>query len=862
MIRRGESLCPVQYDDIARYRAPLRARVLDEPRKEEEKEMTTTQYVPTRTGMTVDAFKRALLDNLYYILGKDASSATPADFYMALAYTVRDRMIHRWLATIRTFECSHARTVYYLSAEYLLGRQLGNNLLNEDLTEIAREALAQLGLNLEALCELEPEPGLGNGGLGRLAACFLDSLASLNYPAVGYGIRYEYGIFRQTFVEGWQVEQPDHWLACTYPWEFPHYDMRVEVGFGGYTEPWTDERGHYRVRWKPARTVFGVPYNIMVPGYGTDNVNTLRLWSAQAVESFDLRLFNAGDYIRAIEGRVLSENITRVLYPDDTTPQGRQLRLEQQYFFVACSLRDILSTFRSQESDWERLPERVVIQLNDTHPAIAIAEMMRLLLDDEGLTWEQAWGITSRCFGYTVHTLLPEALEEWPVELFERLLPRHLEIVYEINARFLAEVAQRYHGNIERLARMSIIREHPERRVRMAHLACVGAYAINGVAALHSRLLREHTLRDFAEYWPEKFSNKTNGVTPRRFLKLSNPRLADLIASRIGDAWLNDLDQLRQLEPLADDPAFRAAWREVKQQNKQALAADIQQSLGLAVDPTSLFDVMVKRLHEYKRQLLKALHMITLYRRILENPSLDIAPRTFIFGAKAAPGYWMAKLIIRLINGVAEVVNADPVVCGRLKVAFLPNFNVSMAERIYPAADLSEQISLAGKEASGTGNMKFALNGAVTIGTLDGANIEIRERVGEENFFLFGMTADEVFALRNAGYRPREIYDRSPALRGVIDMIAGGRFSRGDREMLRPLVDYLINRDPFMHLADYESYCTVQEAVDAAYRDQERWTRMSILNTARCGYFSSDRTIREYCDEIWKIHPVRVQLPG
>lgn len=823
--------------------------------------MTTTQYVPTRTGMTVDAFKRALLDNLYYIQGKDPSFATRTDYFLALAYTVRDRMIHRWLETIRTYERSRARIVYYLSAEYLPGRQLANNLLNENLTGIARQALAELGLDLAELRELEAEPGLGNGGLGRLAACFLDSLASLDVPAVGYGIRYEYGIFRQMFVDGWQVEQPDHWLAQTNPWEFSHPDMRVRVGFGGYTEPWTDERGHYRVRWKPARTVFGVPYNTMVPGYGTDNVNTLRLWSAQASESFDLRLFNAGDYVRAIEGRALSENITRVLYPDDTTPQGRQLRLEQQYFFVACSLSDILRMFRSQEQDWNRLPERIAIQLNDTHPAIAVVELMRLLVDDVGLAWENAWEIVTRCFGYTVHTLLPEALEEWPAELFARLLPRHLDIIYEINSRFLAEVVERFPGDVQRLARMSIIREHPERRVRMAHLACVGAYSVNGVAALHTQLLREQTLRDFAELWPAKFNNKTNGVTPRRFVKLANPLLAELIGSRIGDAWLTDLAQLRQLEPLADDPAFRAAWRDVKQRNKQALAAEIQRRLGLAVDPASLFDVMVKRLHEYKRQLLKALHIIMLYQRILADPQAHILPRTVIFGAKAAPGYWMAKRIIRLINGIAEVVNADPAVGGRLKVAFLPDFNVSLAERIYPAADLSEQISVAGKEASGTGNMKFALNGAVTIGTLDGANIEIRDLVGAENFFLFGLTAQEVLERRHAGYRPRDVYDRHAGLRAAIDMIAEGRFARGDREMLRPIVDSLLHDDPFMSLADYGSYVAAQEAAEAAYRDEETWTRMSILNTARSGFFSSDRTIRQYCEEIWKVQPVRVTLP-
>ncbi len=821
--------------------------------------MTTTRYVPTRTGMTVEAFKHAFLDNLYYLQGKDRSSATREDYFKALAYTVRDRMIHRWLATRRTHERS--RVVYYLSAEYLLGRQLANNLLNENLTDIAHQALAELGLDLADFYELEAEPGLGNGGLGRLAACFLDSLATLNIPAVGYGIRYEYGIFRQKFVDGWQVEEPDHWLANANPWEFAHLDQRVQVGFGGHVESWTDSSGKYRARWKPARTVYGVPYNTMVPGYGTDNVNTLRLWGAQASEAFDLQLFNAGDYIRAIEVRALAENISRVLYPDDTTPQGRQLRLEQEYFFVACSLQDILRSFRSQGGDWSQLPERVAIQLNDTHPAIAIAELMRLLIDEEELEWDIAWPLVTRCFGYTVHSLLPETLEEWPVDLLTRILPRHIDIIYEINSRFLAEVSRQFPGDIHRLTRMSIIRESSERHVRMAHLACVGAYAINGVAELHTRLLQEHTLRDFAEYWPEKFSNKTNGVTPRRFVKLANPQLSALIESRIGTGWLTDLEQLRRLEPLADDHTFRTEWHAVKQQNKLTLANEIQRIMGLMIDPASLFDVMVKRLHEYKRQLLKVLHVITLYQRILADPKADLLPRTVIFGAKASPGYWMAKRIIRLVNGVAEVVNADPIVAGRLKVVFVPNFNVSLAERIYPAADLSEQISLAGKEASGTGNMKFALNGALTIGTLDGANIEIRERVGAEHFFLFGLTADNVLALRARGYNPREIYERVPALRTAIDMIADGRFARGDRDTLRPIVETLVNNDPYMVLADYEAYLAAQAAVETAYRDREAWTRMSILNTARSGFFSSDRTIRQYCEEIWKVQPVRAMLP-
>jgi starch phosphorylase len=816
----------------------------------------------TRTGRSVDAFKRALLDNLYYLQGKELAGATRSNLYQALACTVRDRMIQRWLRTSQAQAGADAKVVNYLSAEYLLGRQLANNLLNEELTEVARTALSELGFALDDLIDVEAEPGLGNGGLGRLAACFLDSLATLGMPAVGYGIRYEFGIFRQVFEDGWQVEKPDDWLFRTNPWEFPDPDAQVQVGFGGRTEQWIDTRGRHRVRWLPERTVLGIPYIILVPGYGNDVVNTLRLWSARGTQSFDLQVFNAGDYVRAVQDKVWSENISKVLYPDDSTIQGKRLRLEQQYFFVACSLRDILRAFRARHRDWTDFPAKMVMQLNDTHPSIAVAELMRLLVDDEGLPWETAWEITSASFGYTVHTLLPEALEEWPVSLFENLLPRHLEIIYEINRRFLEEVRARFPGDDARLASLSIIREQPERRVRMAYLASVGSKAINGVAELQSSLLKDQTLADFYQLWPEKFCNKTNGVTPRRFVRLANPGLAELISTHIGNAWLTDLEQLRQLEALADDAAFRAAWRGVKRQNKQALAAYIGRVMGVAVEPGSMFDVMVKRLHEYKRQLLKALHIITLYQRLKADPGAPITPRTFIFGAKAAPAYVMAKRIIKLINSVAEVVNHDPEVSGRLRVAFIPNYSVALAERIYPAADLSEQISLAGKEASGTGNMKLALNGAVTIGTLDGANIEIRERVGAENFFLFGLTTPEVFAVQQRGYRPQDYYEREPELRAVLDAIAGGAFSRGDRALFQPLVDSLLHHDQFMLLADYRSYIDCQDAVDRAFLDEETWTRSSILNAARCGYFSSDRTIQEYCDDIWGLTPVSLNSAG
>jgi starch phosphorylase len=806
----------------------------------------------------VAQFRRAFLDNLHDQLGNDLSFATPTDCYTALAHTVRHRLIQRWLDTLHAGIDREARFVCYLSAEYLIGRQLDNNLLNADYEEIAREGLADLGLSLDELRGLEVEPGLGNGGLGRLAACYLDSLATLRIPSVGYGIRYEFGIFRQTFRDGWQVEEADDWLRRGNPWEFPHPEMAFEVGFGGHTEGWTGDDGRYRVRWRPDRSILGVPYNMMVPGFRSGAVNTLRLWRARATSSFDLHVFNTGDYTRAVHQNVQSENVTKVLYPDDSTSQGRQLRLEQQYFFVACSLRDALRVVRIMGVPIERLAEKVVFQLNDTHPSIGVAELMRLLVDEHDLEWDTAWEIVTKVFAYTCHTLLPEALETWPVSLFEVLLPRHLEILYEINARFLAQVRARYPGDDGRVQRLSLIAEGPEKRVRMANLATIGSFAVNGVAPLHSKLLREQVLRDFAELWPEKFQNKTNGVTPRRFIRLSNPRLADLISSRIGDEWMTDLDQLKKLEPLADDAAFRARWQRVKERNKQLLALTILDRTGLNVDPASMFDVMVKRLHEYKRQLLKLLHVVTLYNRIKADPAAEVVSRTVIFGAKAAPGYQAAKLIIKLINDVAAVVNADPDLAGRLKVVFLPNFNVTLGERIYPAADLSEQISLAGKEASGTGNMKLALNGAVTIGTLDGANIEIRDLVGADNFFLFGLTAEQVQARQAAGYRPADDADASPRLREALYQISTGHFSGGNGDLYQPLVHGLLMADPYMLLADFEPYLAAQDAAERAFQDADRWTRMSILNAARSGYFSSDRAIREYCDEIWRAQPIEI----
>ena len=821
--------------------------------------MDLTEKANERIGRTVDAFHQLLIENLYHTHGQALRSASVHDAYMTLSYTVRDYLIDRWRKTTEAHYEANPKFVYYLSAEYLPGKQLPQNMLYTDTADLARKALSQYKVNLDDLVELDVEPGLGNGGLGRLAACFIDSLATLDIPAVGYGIRYEFGIFEQIFEDGWQREQPDKWLLYGNPWEFPQPDDMIEVGLWGHTEQFTDENGKTRVRWIPKHKVLGEPCTTLVPGHGTNTVNILRLWRARATKEFDFELFDVGDYTRAVEQKVYSENISKVLYPNDETPQGKQLRLQQQYFFVACSLKDIIRRFRLKNEDWDQFPQKVAIQLNDTHPVVAVPELMRILIDEHQLDWDRAWTITQNTFAYTCHTLLPEALEKWPVELFGNLLPRHLEIVHEINRHFLDEVRSRFPGDEGRVARMSLIEDGSQQEVRMAHLATVGSFAINGVAELQSRLLKERTLSDFAEMWPERFQNKTNGVTPRRFVRLANPRLSELITSKIGDIWLNDLDQLSKLESHADDLEFQREWHEIKLQNKKDLAELLQQSTGVEVDSNSIFDVLVKRLHEYKRQLLKALHIIWLYQRLKADPDTAIVARTFIFGGKAAPGYHMAKLINKLIHNVARVVNNDPDVGGRLKVVFPANFNVSMAEKIYPAADISEQISMAGKEASGTGNMKFALNGALTVGTLDGANVEIRERVGADNFFLFGLSADEVFALKESGYNPMDYYNGNAELKGVIDSISSGQFSDGDIELFRPIVDSLLLRDEYLLLTDFQSYVDCCEQAAKAYKDEERWTRMSILNTARCGFFSSDRTIRQYCEEIWRVEPVAVE---
>ncbi|MGB7442708.1 MAG: glycogen/starch/alpha-glucan phosphorylase [Coleofasciculaceae cyanobacterium] len=818
------------------------------------------QIEDDRTGMSVKTLKRAFADNLYYIQGKNEFLATPFDYYMALAYTVRDRLLHRWINTATTRLRQDVKSVYYLSAEFLMGRQLGKNLLNLGIYEEASQAIHESGLDINDLMMLEAEPGLGNGGLGRLAACFMDSLATLEIPAVGYGIRYEFGIFDQRIEDGVQVEHPDRWLRFGNPWEIRRPELTVEVLFEGHTEAYTDEHGNYQVRWIPGRKVLGTPYDTPIPGYQNNTVNTLRLWSAGASEDFDFQVFDSGDYAGSVTDKISSENISKVLYPNDNTSQGKQLRLEQQYFFVSCSLQDIINAYRLTHADFDQFSDKAAVQLNDTHPSIGIAELMRLLVDRYELPWEKAWSITRETFAYTNHTLLSEALERWPVSLFEHLLPRHLEIIYEINYRFINEVKTRYPSEPERVARMSLIQEGQEQYIRMAHLACAGSHAINGVAALHTELLKQDVLRDFYQLWPEKFQNKTNGVTPRRWMKLSNPKLSNLISEKIGDNWITKLDQLKQLEKFVDDPEFCNRWRQIKQELKQELCEYMFLYNNIKVNPDSLFDVQVKRIHEYKRQLLDVLYIITLYNRIKKNPSIDILPRTCIFAGKAAPGYYMAKLVIRLINHVAEVVNNDPDVADRLKVVFLEGFSVSLGQRVYPAANLSEQISTAGKEASGTGNMKFALNGALTIGTLDGANIEIREVVGAENFFLFGLTAQEVYALKAKGYDPQDYYKNNAELRGVIERIASGHFSPNNRDLFQPIVGSLLYHDQYMLFADYQSYLDCQDKVNQAYRDQDNWTRMSILNTARMGKFSSDRTIAEYCKDIWKVEPVQVEL--
>jgi len=802
------------------------------------------------------SIKRSLANHLTYSVAKDTITATDRDWFHSLAHVVRDRLIERWMETMRRYYQVDAKRVYYLSLEFLIGRTLSNSLLNLGFYEECERALRELGLELEDLSALEFDAALGNGGLGRLAACFLDSMATLNLPGYGYGIRYEYGMFTQRIENGQQVEHPDNWLRYGNAWEFARPEVLHPVKFYGRVVDFTDEDGKLRHQWMETDDVMAMAYDTPTPGYNTETVNNMRLWSAKATRDFNLKYFNEGDYIKAVEEKNGSENLSKVLYPDDTTKMGRELRLKQQFFFVSASLQDILFRFAKYHQDFDALPDKVAIQLNDTHPSIAIAELMRILIDKHRLEWDKAWDLTKRTFAYTNHTLLPEALETWPVVLFERVLPRHLLIIYEINQRFLRSVMHWRPGDNELLKRMSIIGEDGGKRVRMAHLAIIGSHKVNGVAALHTELMRQTIFADFYAFEPAKFINITNGITPRRWLNQSNPGLTQLITSRIGADWTADLFRLRELAPLATDARFRAQFRDVKRANKEKFAGLVKHHLGLTLNTNSLFDVHIKRIHEYKRQLLNVLHIVTLYNRIRANPGGDFVARTVIFGGKAAPGYYLAKLTIRLINDIADIVNNDPAVGDRLKVVFIPNYDVSTAADIIPAADLSQQISTAGTEASGTGNMKLALNGALTIGTLDGANIEIREEVGEDNFFIFGLTAAEIQNWQRNGYNPWHFYDTQPELKHALDMINTGYFSPSEADRYRPIFDVLTaHGDRYFLLADYASYIACQGNVDALYRDQEEWTRKAILNVAHMGKFSSDRTISEYAEKIWGASP-------
>ncbi|WP_224962259.1 glycogen/starch/alpha-glucan phosphorylase [Geomonas subterranea] len=805
---------------------------------------------------------KSFLEHLEYTLGKDKYSATAYDRFNALAYAVRDHLVERWLDTQQAYYNSDNKRVYYISMEFLMGRTLANSLINLGLWDDFKDAITSLGNDFEQIINEEQDAGLGNGGLGRLAACFLDSMATMSIPAYGYGIRYEYGIFRQHIIDGAQVEIPDNWLRYRNPWELDRQEHLHTVKFYGRVISTFDKNGKLVREWVDTDDVMAMAYDTPIPGYETNSVNTLRLWSAKSSREFDLKFFNEGNYIRAVEKKMQSETISKVLYPADNVVEGKELRFKQEYFLASATVHDVIYRFKKKHQAMRLLPEKVAIQLNDTHPTLAIPELMRVLMDVEGVEWEDAWDITKKTFAYTNHTILPEALEQWPVWFFEQILPRHLQIVYEINERFLKEIRERFPDEPERLARMSIVEEHWERKIRMAHLAIVGSHSVNGVAALHTEILKNELFRDFYEMYPERFNNKTNGITQRRWLKMSNPALSGLIDEYIGGGWTRNLYELEKLRAIAADPEFVGRWRQVKRSNKESLCRYIMQHNELDVDPDSLFDVQVKRLHEYKRQLLNVLHIITLFNRIKDNPAAEVVPRTFIFAGKAAPAYAAAKLIIRLVNAVAAVVNHDPEVAGRIKVVFLANYGVSLAEKIFPASDLSEQISTAGTEASGTGNMKFALNGALTIGTLDGANIEIMEEVGRDNIFIFGMTAAEVSQLRVRGYNPREYYNGNRELKRVLDMVSSGFFSPWAPELFTPLTDSLLNLgDSYMLLADYASYVACQEQVAELFKHPDEWARRAILNCAGMGKFSSDRTIDQYAREIWGIKPVDI-LPG
>jgi len=819
-----------------------------------------SKCIYVRSGMDVESLKQAVTEHLFYQQGRNIVNTSLNDLYMAVAYAVRDRIMQREHKTMNAvFEERNVRLVSYLSAEFLLGPQLGINLIDLDIYNVMKQAIEELGFNFDEIITQEEEPGLGNGGLGRLAACYIDSLATMQIPAIGYGIRYEFGIFDQEIRDGWQFEKTDKWLRKGNPWESARPELLVNVNFGGHSESYTDSDGKTYFRWKPAYMVTGIPYDSSIMGYKVSSCNFLRLWKAEAEESFDFTSFNQGDYYKAVDYKVKSENISKVLYPNDEMMEGKKLRLKQQYFFVSCSLQDMMRIHLRSEGNPRDFHKRWAIQLNDTHPAVSVAELMRILVDEHKVDWETAWDTTCKTFSYTNHTLLPEALEKWSVGLFSYLIPRVMEIIYEINHRFLKEVNRHFPGDEGKLSRMSIIDETGGKYIRMANLACAGSSAINGVAALHTELLKQQVLHDWVEMFPKRFHNVTNGVTPRRFIVLANPGLTKLISDSIGNKWPSSLDELRKLEPFAGDAAFREQFRNVKLENKRILATLIKERTGITVDPTSMFDVQVKRIHEYKRQHLNVLNIITRYLRIKKNPDIEIAPRTFIFGGKAAPGYHVAKLMIKLINSVGDVVNNDPDVKDRLKVVFFPDFNVTNAQHIYPAADLSEQISTAGKEASGTGNMKFSMNGALTIGTLDGANVEIREEVGDENFFLFGLTAAQVDDSKRNGYNPHFIYDHNDELREVINMISSGYFSKGDNDLFKPITDNLLWHDPYMLMADYPLYTACQDLVAETWKNTSEWDRMSILNVARMGKFSSDRSIQDYCERIWKVKPFRIK---
>ena len=808
-----------------------------------------------RVEMSVAGLQEDYAHHLRYTLAKDENTATARDRYLAFAYAIRDRITERWMDTQAEYHRQNSKYVYYLSLEFLIGRLLGNNVINLKADQLCRDALRAFGVDWNTLRDFETDAGLGNGGLGRLAACYLDSMSTLDLAAMGYGIRYDYGIFRQRIVDGQQMEEPDHWLKDGYPWEIARPEYAQTVSFGGHVECTRNEDGELKWEWKPDRTVQGVPYDLPIVGYG-HAVNTLRLWSARALDEFDLADFNQGSYVAAVETKVLSENLTKVLYPNDNTMAGKELRLKQQYFFVACSLRDILRRFRQNNDSWELLPQKAFIHLNETHPALVIPELMRILVDEEGLEWELAWDITRNSTGYTNHTILPEALEKWPVRMMETLLPRHLQIIYEINSRFLKELAAKMPADPDRIARMSLIDENGERYVRMANMCIIGSTSTNGVAKLHSEILKDSLFKDFYDLYPEKFTNVTNGITPRRWLLKANPALSQLITETIGPEWITRLEELRKLEHHGDAPEFLAALAKIKASNKNALTSFVKEKLGETLDPASLFDVQVKRLHEYKRQLMLALYIIMRYNRILSDSSYDPVPRTFVFAAKAAPGYWMAKLIIRFIHDLAKTVNNDPRARGLIKVVFLPDYRVSLAERIIPAAELSEQISLAGMEASGTGNMKLMMNGALTIGTFDGANVEINEQVGDENMFLFGMRTPDVAKLRPV-YNSRETAAADPEISAALDFVRSGALSPDEplryEPILRSLLDY---NDYYMLLADLRSYSDTQDRVDETYRDCDRWNRMSLVNIARSGLFSSDRAVAEYARNIWHVAPV------